>query len=83
MSQQSELHNRIAGEIVVSIVRPIFESGGRTSDVMVLLESVMVGVIFGCTKLGGDEIILDELMDAVKRRLAELRLGELPPIGRA
>ena len=29
---QTELHNRIAGEIVSSIVKPVIESGGDPAD---------------------------------------------------
>lgn len=43
MSIQSELHNRLAGEIVKSIVMPPLEAGGDFKDVMVLLESVIAG----------------------------------------
>lgn len=81
MASQSELHNRLAGEIVASIVRPIMTSGGSTEAVMVLTESVLVGVALACIKLGGDEKVLDVMVDAAKKRLAEIRLKDIPTGG--
>jgi len=83
VSTQADLHNRLAGEIVESIVRPPLEAGGEFTDVLVLLESVILGVVLVTVKLGGDEIVLDEVMKHVKERLAERRLGGLPPEGSA
>ena len=83
MNAQHELHNRIAGPIVASIVKPIIESGGECTDILVLLESVIVGVSLAIVKLGGDEIVLDTLFDGVKARLAELRLKNIQPSGSA
>lgn len=87
MSIQSDLHNRIAGEIVKMIVMPPLEAGGDFKDVMVLLESVIAGVVLGMFKLGGDNIVLDTVMDAAKARVQEImardRLGQLPTKGSA
>lgn len=83
MSEQSDLHNRLAGQIVASIVKPPLEAGGQMTDVLVLLESVILGVVLMGVKLGGDEIILDEVMTHVKERLAEQRLGGLATEGMA
>lgn len=73
--QQRLLHNDIAGKIVASIVRPPIEAGGSFVDVMILTESVLVGVALACIKLGGDNTVLDVTMKAAKERLAEIRLG--------
>lgn len=81
MSTQSDLHNRLAGEIVASIVKPPLKAGGGYPDVLVLLESTIVGVMLVVAKLGGDEIVLDTVVDNAKKRLAELRLGGLPTKG--
>lgn len=81
MLDQSELHNKLAGQIVASIVRPPLEEGGSETDVLVLLESVITGVILYVTKFGGDEIIMDNLADGVKLRLATLRLTDRPTAG--
>jgi hypothetical protein len=83
MSTQSELHNRLAGQIVASIVKPPLEAGGDITAVLVLLESVILGVVLMCVKLGGDEIVIDEVMDAVKKRLAKERLGNIDTPGHA
>ena len=72
-----ELHNRLAGAVVGSIVKPIYESGGTPADVYVLLESVCAGVIDTLGRLtgekGGDPALVDALSDGVKGRLADLQ----------
>lgn len=83
MSKQSEIHNRLAGKIVSSIVKPPIEAGGGYTDVLVLLESTIVGVMLVVAKLGGDEIVLDTVVANAKKRLAELRLGGIKTEGRA
>ncbi len=87
MTAQSELHNRIVGEIVKSIVVPPLTAGGDYKDVMVVLESVIAGVVLGMFKLGGDNIVLDTVMDAAKARVQEImardRLGPLETKGSA
>lgn len=77
------LHNRLAGEIVKSIVRPILTGGGSLSDVMVLTESVLLGVCLACVRLGGDEKALDIMVENVRGRLAEIRLGDIETQGNA
>lgn len=87
MTAQSELHNRMVGEIVKSIVIPPLTSGGDFKDVMVVLESVIAGVVLGMFKLGGDNIVLDTVMDQAKARVREImardRLGPLETKGSA
>jgi hypothetical protein len=78
----TELHNRLAGDIVKQIVKPTLDAGGQFTDVLVLLESVILGVVLMAVKLGGDEIVLDEVMAAVKKRLAEQRLTNIETKGR-
>jgi len=80
---QAELHNKLAGEIVGSIVRPIMTTGGKTTDVMVLTESVLVGVALACIRLGGDEMVLDVIFERARERLAELRLKDIKTEGQA
>ena len=73
---QKELHNKLAGEIVKSIVKPIVETGGSEVQILVLLESVITGVILFTTPWPGtDEVVLDKLTEGVKERLVEIRLG--------
>lgn len=83
MSGQSDIHNRLAGQIVASIVKPPLEAGGQFTDVLVLLESVIVGVLLVGVKLGGDEIVFDAVVERVKQRLAELRLKDIKTEGRS
>ncbi len=83
MTDQSELHNALAGPVVASIVRPVIEAGGEPSDVMVLAESVIVGVALACIKLGGDDRVLDIMFERAKERLAELRLKDIKTAGNA
>lgn len=78
-----EIHNRDAGKIIASIVRPTLEAGGSPTEVLVVLESVVTGVVLALVKLGGDERVLDTLMAGVKQRLAEIRLTDLPTKGDA
>ncbi len=79
--QQRELHNRLAGEIVKSIVKPLLETGGTTTDVLILLESVVTGVYAACVRLGGDPPVWSVMSERIEERLAEMRLKDLPPAG--
>lgn len=83
MPNQTELHNRLAGQIVASIVRPPLQAGGTVLDVMVLFESVVVGVSLAVIKLGGDDAVLDVVLDRARERLAEIRLTPIKPQGSA
>lgn len=82
-SALTDIHNQQAGDIVKAIVKPTLEAGGEFTDVLVLLESVVLGVMLMAVKLGGDEIVLDHLVVGVKKRLAEQRLGAIDPAGSA
>lgn len=81
MADQVALHNRIAGEIVASIVKTPLDAGGKVTDVMVLLETVIVGVCLACVRLGGDDKVLDVVLERARARLAEQRLGNLEAAG--
>ena len=80
---QAELHNRMAGEIVKSIVAPVIRSGGGMPQVMVLTESVLVGVALACIRLGGDNRVLDTMVENARLRLAEIRLKDINTGGSA
>lgn len=73
MTDQVALHNQLAGGIVASIVEPVIEAGGSLSDVMVLTESVIVGVALVTIKLGGTDKVLDIILAAAKARLTMIR----------
>jgi len=77
----TKLHNEMAGELVKAIVKPIINGGGTIPQVMVLTESVLVGVALACIRLGGDEKVLDTMVDAAKNRLAEIRLKDIETKG--
>jgi hypothetical protein len=51
------------------------------SDVMMLCESVLVGVLLECFKLGDDVKMLDLIVGRVKERLAKARLEDLETKG--
>jgi hypothetical protein len=80
---QAALHNRLAGEIVKSIIKPVISGGGSLTDVMVPTESVLLGVCLACVRLGGDEKALDIMVGHVRARLAEIRLGDIEAQGTA
>jgi hypothetical protein len=77
----TELHNRLAKQIASQIVNEPIAAGGTMSDVMMLCESVLVGVIFGCFQLGSDAKAFDLIVTRVKERLAKIRLEDLEPKG--
>lgn len=82
-----DIHNATAGPIVAAIVKPTLKAGGGMPEVLVLLESVIAGTLVTICKLGGDEIVLDAVMDEVRDRtremLAQMRLGNVEPGGSA
>jgi hypothetical protein len=77
----AELHNRLAKQIVDQIVKEPIAAGGTMSDVMMLCESVLVGVVLGCLPYGHDVKVLDLIVGRVKDRLAKVRLEDLEPKG--
>lgn len=72
-------HNRMAG----MIVRMLIGDGTDPSGIMVLTESVLVGVALATIRLGGDEAVLGLIFERARARLAELRLGDIKTEGRA
>ena len=56
-------------------------AGGPMSDVMMLCESVLVGVVLGCFQLGSDVKAFDLIVTRVKERLARVRLEDLETKG--
>ena len=77
----TELHNRLAKQIVSLIVNEPIKAGGTISDVMTLLESVLVDVTLGCFEPGSDIKALDLVVGRVKERLAQVRLEKLETKG--
>jgi hypothetical protein len=77
----TEVHNRLAKQIVSRIVDEPIAAGGNISDVMVLCESVLVGVVLGCFQLGSDVKAFDLIVGRVRERLAKIRLETLETNG--
>jgi hypothetical protein len=48
----AELHNRVANQVVSQILNETHAAGGSHSDLLVICESVLVGVVVECFKLG-------------------------------
>jgi hypothetical protein len=76
-------HNALAGAVVRSIAQPILSSGGTTGEVMVATESVLVGISLLLVRMGGDDHVLDEMVDGARKRLAEARLRGAHTTGHA
>jgi hypothetical protein len=73
----TELHNRVARQVVAQIINETKAAGGSYSDLLVICESVLVGVVVECFKLGHDGKVIDLLFTAAKDRLAKVRLEDL------
>lgn len=81
MTNQVDLHNQLAGEIVKSIIKPVYAAGGGPTDVLVLTESVLICVALYIIKTGGDNLVLDLMVDRARERLAEIRLRDIETKG--
>lgn len=79
----AEHHNEAAPRIVREIVHGPLQAGGDLRSVLLLLESVITGVCLAAIKLGGDEPVLDKVVDGAKARLSEARLGNIKTGGQA
>jgi hypothetical protein len=73
----TELHNRVARQVVAQIINETKAAGGSYSDLLVICESVLVGVVVGCFRLGHDSRVIDLLFTAAKERLAKVQLEDL------
>jgi hypothetical protein len=78
---QREIHNRLAGELVKTIVETPIEAGGKMTDVLVLLESVVTGVLTVAIKMGGDDSVIPIFNKNIKDRMAYIRILQMPPAG--
>jgi hypothetical protein len=77
----TELHNRLASQIVQQILHEPIAAGGSMSDIMLLCESALLGVVLGCFELGSDVKAFDLIVGRVKERLAEIRLEDIKAKG--
>jgi hypothetical protein len=69
----AELHNKVAGPIVESIVRPMIAAGGQGQDILLLLESVIVGTMLVSSSPSHDGAMLARLHQRAERRVADAR----------
>lgn len=71
-------------EAVQRLVKEMWVAANREPEaLMVLCESLLVGVCMFTIKLGGDEAVLEVMMERARERLAELRLADLETEGRS
>jgi hypothetical protein len=77
----TELHNRVARQVVAQIINETKAAGGSYSDLLVICESVLVGVVGECFRLGHDSKVIDLIFTAAKDRLARVRLEDLDAKG--
>lgn len=72
-----ELHNRLCPVIVRQIVEEVRASGGGASDILVILETIMVGLIIFLEQSYGKELGTEQwigmLTDGLDERLKEVR----------
>lgn len=73
----TELHNRLAKRVVAEIIEETRAAGGSFSDLLVISESVLVGLVVECFRLGHDSKVIDLVFTAAKARLANVRLKDL------
>jgi hypothetical protein len=78
-----EFSNRLAEEVVSKIVDGTLERGGAASDILIVCESVVVGLIFACLKQyratetpGAPENLLVALTTRLKEWLVEISREE-------
>jgi len=65
-----ELHNRLAPELALKIIGEVKKAGGDPSDVMIVLQSVVTGVMGGIIMMGmTEDRALDAMVERVKERL--------------
>ena len=68
-----EVHNQLVTTLVKTIVKPMLMVGGTQTDVLILLESVIAGVIW---TLDGDpeeqQTMIDVVMENLPKRIEEI-----------
>ena len=73
-------HNAAVYPILREILRRV---GPEPRELLVVAESVVVGLFLLIVKLGGDEPVLEVFAAGVAARLAQMRLGAVDPKGQA
>lgn len=67
--EKSDKHNRLVTEIVTKVMTET----DSIPEAMVVLESIVLSMYLMNVKNGGDDIVMDAMMLAVKQRLAQKR----------
>jgi hypothetical protein len=80
---QEEIHDRLVEDIVTQLINLPIEADSEFTDVLTILESVIVGVMLIGVEACGDKDVLELLFDHVKERLAQQRLYDSEPVGNA
>jgi hypothetical protein len=68
------LHNHLIVQLMPLVVERPIESGGTVWDVMLLCESLLVGIALKFFPEGGDKQMLEALTTRVVERLGKARL---------
>ena len=63
---QSQIHSRVVADALKHVVAPIIDAGGTKVDVMVATESFLVGVAILCIRFGGDDTVLDVMVEGAQ-----------------
>jgi hypothetical protein len=77
----AKLRNRAARQIVAEILNETRAAGGSYADLLVICESVLVGVVVECFRLGHDAKVIDLIFTAAKPRLAKVQVEDLEAKG--
>ncbi len=71
--RKAELHNRLANRFVAEILDEPIAAGGSMSDVLLLLESVLVGVVGDAFPPDSTGLALHAILGRAEERLARLQ----------
>ncbi len=68
---KAEMHNDVVTDVTRRILSAGAMSGATGPEMMVVLESVIVGVVLGLEKLMGHPLMIDSVTAAAKIRIAD------------
>lgn len=69
------VHQKIVPDIVATIISSVQSVGGDPLDMLIILESVIVGVLAIITKEDGEAHVMEEVTEGVLKRIPEIRLS--------
>lgn len=75
----SDTHDELSRKFTFEVLGEALKRGATATEVMVLTESCVMAVYLALVKLGGDEKVLDLMVEGIRQRLAEKRLGGISP----